>query len=637
MFRHQDQTAPPPGWRDNKNQPTVWAYYSHRGQHYDKDLVEDANNIVEVLLIFAGLFAIVVTAFISHTFPMLRPDPNDILISIHQELRHPGTNSAPYEHYIPPTYVVRVNCFLFAGLFLCMLVAIFGLLVKQWTRSYERGFSNISSPHLRARIRHFRYKGAKKWRLAGIVGFLSLLMHLAIFVSAVGIIDLLVWTSPTVGYVACTVFIIGVAVYLATNLLPLFILNAPFHSPVSQFLAGAKQWVRYPIEAGSKYLRSRHQGEEGRLESNQEILEDHFGPSQGKESDENSIARSQIHLDLDIICHLLKTADNSTERWLLDLCFEKIPELTILGQQDASAFHSRQIIMEVYKFLAKGCIMVNKRGEDEVNPDRIPRARLLCNFMTWYLKLPRTIEQNERLKQTLYYGYDPTLLARLLAESDHAPSIITATTTLGHIDHLNDPRSSDGCPVCHRETVTVAIAWTEDDAGPRDQDKVQKVTSLLIKRTECILFADSIGNTSQSAARSECQPSLAALEKGFQRSNPTERDKRLWLNFIVDKEQVASESLKEIWFSPLRTTLNELQIKRAMSPFRPADNASSLTTLQPPRLNYPSPAAQGRGAGFPFHRQQTTSGSTPSGPPATSPSPSFLRPTFSPPPNHDSQ
>jgi hypothetical protein len=46
-----DMTSAPPGQRE---MPTIWGYYSQMGEHYDKDLVEDANNTVDVLLIFVG-------------------------------------------------------------------------------------------------------------------------------------------------------------------------------------------------------------------------------------------------------------------------------------------------------------------------------------------------------------------------------------------------------------------------------------------------------------------------------------------------------------------------------------------------------------------------------------------------------
>jgi hypothetical protein len=59
VFRYEDKTAPPPSFGQSgdggKDQPTIWSYYIKRGEEYDKDLVEDANNTVEVLLIFVSL------------------------------------------------------------------------------------------------------------------------------------------------------------------------------------------------------------------------------------------------------------------------------------------------------------------------------------------------------------------------------------------------------------------------------------------------------------------------------------------------------------------------------------------------------------------------------------------------------
>ncbi|KIM22647.1 hypothetical protein M408DRAFT_28562 [Serendipita vermifera MAFF 305830] len=565
---------------------------------------------------------------------MLQPDPKDILASIYIQMRNPGTTTAQDEPFEAPPYAVRVNCFLFAGLFTSMLVALLGILVKQWMRSYQRELAGVSSPHLRARIRHFRFNGAKRWHLASIVGLLSIFMHLALFISAVGIIDLLLATAPTVGYVALSVFLIGATFFFVTTLLPIFILDAPFRSPLSIFLSGLRR--RLSRIRAPAYLRERRKRKTGDDASSdvvkEEGLEDHIQQSQGGESDENSIVRTKIHLDLDIICHLLSTADKSTERWLLDLCFEKLPNLHLLEQNDAHAFNSRDIIIEVYNFLARGCIMSNKNGEDEVNSDRLPRARQLCKFMAWYLTLPRTPEENERLAQNLEKGGDPTLLAKLLAKDENTPTVIVATTALGQIEHFRQSGTSHQCSVCQAETSAI----TKVDPDPettegRDENKVHAITSLLIKRTDCLRTrTEPLEKTSK-----DCADALAALQTALDSCNPTEKNKKLWLQVLKERETGASISLKEAWFTPLRTKLNDLQIKRGGSPFRPADNpalANSNVTLQPPRLNYPNPATQARGTGFPFHRQTTSSGSSFSSP-ATSPSPSSLRPPFSPTPN----
>ena len=159
---------------------------------------------------------------------MMTQSPNDILMSIYNETRSPGSPTILDEPFVIPPYAIRVNCFLFAGLFTSMLVAMLGILVKQWTRSYQRELAGVSSHHLRARIRHFRYNGANRWNLASIVGILSIFMHLALFISAVGIMDLLMSTVPEVGYVAVSVFCLGTGFFAFTTILPLLSSTRPF-------------------------------------------------------------------------------------------------------------------------------------------------------------------------------------------------------------------------------------------------------------------------------------------------------------------------------------------------------------------------------------------------------------------------
>ncbi|KAG8804369.1 hypothetical protein FRC17_005979, partial [Serendipita sp. 399] len=99
---------------DIHEETTIWGHYIERGRHYDADFVRDTESTVDSLLIFAGLFSAVVSAFISQTFPLLKADTADTLDSILQQLRQPGSQT---KAFAVPEYAIRVNCFLFAGLF----------------------------------------------------------------------------------------------------------------------------------------------------------------------------------------------------------------------------------------------------------------------------------------------------------------------------------------------------------------------------------------------------------------------------------------------------------------------------------------------------------------------------------------
>lgn len=49
-----EHTALPPGAEGTKETPTIWSYYAKKGQHHDNDLIGDATNTADVLLIFVS-------------------------------------------------------------------------------------------------------------------------------------------------------------------------------------------------------------------------------------------------------------------------------------------------------------------------------------------------------------------------------------------------------------------------------------------------------------------------------------------------------------------------------------------------------------------------------------------------------
>ncbi|KAG8749060.1 hypothetical protein FRC14_001715 [Serendipita sp. 396] len=571
VFTNQDHTAPPPGYDKTNNAGqearTVWSYYDEKGHHFDADLVGDSNNTVEVLLIFAGLFSAVVSAFISQTYPMLKPDPVDTLGLMLQELRKPG--SVPEQHFVIPAYAVRVNCFLFAGLFVSMIVALLSILVKQWTRSYQRHLAGISSPHLRARIRHFRYYGVKRWHLAGIVGLLSIFMHFALFVSAVGIIDLLLATAPTVGYVALSMFVPGALFFLITTLIPLFVLDAPFRSPLSNLLVKMKRSIHLP-----EIQRQKNDD----IEMSKEGLEDQVENTQEIDIGENKIVRTKVDLDLDILTHLLSVADKSTERWLLDLCFEKLPKLAILEQQDPESILRREIILEVYIFLAKGCIDT-QGSRKEIKPDRLMRARQLCEFIAWFLSLPRSTATRTRLRQQLSKGYDPMELPNALATDTSSASLLPAITAQARLEHLFDQEADDGtCTVCDK--ATGKLLNLRGGVQKDREQRSQVITSFIISHSDCLSFHAKAATGPPGTGRtSMCSQSLRHLTDTLSLvSVPTGKEKAEWINLVKQRREKSHPNLHPSWFNKLAMMLDGLETTSGSSRRTPSPSQMAAGT-----------------------------------------------------------
>ncbi|PVF95409.1 hypothetical protein CPB86DRAFT_817232 [Serendipita vermifera] len=566
----QEHSTPPPNWDQlGQDPPSIWAFYSNLGKSYDGDLVKDVTNTVENLLIFAGLFSAVVTAFISQTYPMLQPDQKDHLSRIYQELRNPGSSEPLDEQsFVPPAYAVRVNCFLFAGLFISMMVAFLSILVKLWTRGYQRDLEGISSAHLRSRIRHYRYVGAERWGFVTIVALLSIFMHLALFVSAIGIIDLLLSTSKTVGFVALIVLALGVLAFLVTSAIPAFAPDAPFQSPWSRVLTNGKGIVQ------SYFQFPRRRNKQDRDGTGlQDTVE---RPLEGRSEDYKAV-RHRLDLDLEVLCHILNEADNSTQRWVLDLCFQKLPELVLLQEQHPDLILEKRVITEVYLFLSRTCMGMSK-GKKAVISKRLPRAVQLCKFLSWYLSLPRTPEISHSLRERLP-EFEVNEMPTALAKDGEKDPRLHAFSAKGRLKHLKeDQKDQVKCQICLTALDELESCVNKDikpakDPQNQNSEKAQdtqppfvhQFQEVLVQITDCILDAEKRVKKEKddTMCQEKCQlyykrlTSIVKLHSESPDRAPKLLNLKEWEAFLEQKRKPLDESSVIVteWFDNLKKLL----------------------------------------------------------------------------------
>ncbi|KDR66588.1 hypothetical protein GALMADRAFT_80752, partial [Galerina marginata CBS 339.88] len=102
---------------------------------------EEVNN----LLIFAGLFSAVVTAFVIESYKTLQPDPNstvvDLLSRIATRLENPPLNEVSHitsvASFSPSSSSIRVNILWFISLILSLTTVLVGIITLQWLREYQ--------------------------------------------------------------------------------------------------------------------------------------------------------------------------------------------------------------------------------------------------------------------------------------------------------------------------------------------------------------------------------------------------------------------------------------------------------------------------------------------------------------------
>jgi hypothetical protein len=157
-------------------------------------------------------------------------------LRISQQLHNVSTT--PYNHTStePPRWAVRVNCYLYVSLALTLSSAFVSVLALQWIRNYDLDTSNRANPRERALYRHFRFQGLKNWRLSQIISTLPGLIHVALLLFFLGLIEWLFQTNKVVAFAMLSAVGSVVLFYMITQGAAVANVSAPFRTPISHII-----------------------------------------------------------------------------------------------------------------------------------------------------------------------------------------------------------------------------------------------------------------------------------------------------------------------------------------------------------------------------------------------------------------
>ncbi|KAG8927698.1 hypothetical protein FRC01_007067, partial [Tulasnella sp. 417] len=173
-----------------------WKRYDSLADSNDRKMSKHLNDNLDVLLIFAGLFSAINTAFISFTMPALSPNPSTETNKLLRLMMSGAGNqtlalsdSQPFE---PEPISIAINCLLYASLSCSLLAAMGVMMCKEWLHSFDRS-GQTGSIEDQGRLRQRKLDGARRWELEAIIDFL-----------------------PNIVLFSVTLFFIGLGVYLLT-------------------------------------------------------------------------------------------------------------------------------------------------------------------------------------------------------------------------------------------------------------------------------------------------------------------------------------------------------------------------------------------------------------------------------------
>ncbi|KAJ6595655.1 hypothetical protein DFH09DRAFT_144357 [Mycena vulgaris] len=237
-------------------QSRVWAIYLAEAEKYDKALVESWRDGVTGILIFAGLFSAIVTAFIIDSYKTLLGNSGDITVQLLTQISlqlaeiSRGNNSSVLlvstpPQFVPSTPALACNIFWFTSLGLSLTCALIATLLGQWAQNFlHRAELRSGVPVVAARIMSYLYYGIRRFDMHTVVVVIPLLLHASLFFFFAGLVAFLIPVNLVVMGLCSGILFIFMMVYLAFTILPLCYLDCPYRTPLSGALWHATAWYR---------------------------------------------------------------------------------------------------------------------------------------------------------------------------------------------------------------------------------------------------------------------------------------------------------------------------------------------------------------------------------------------------------
>ncbi|PSR74777.1 hypothetical protein PHLCEN_2v9574 [Hermanssonia centrifuga] len=229
---------------------TGWSAIEDYAWKNDEQSMKIFSEDIDTLLVFAGLFSAVLTAFVVPAYGMLQQDnvqvSADFLARISAKLDsfqitpsfinstaspNPSASGGSVSSFTVSTSARWINILWFLSLLFSLSSALFGILAKQWIREYLQWNQTTASPRENILLRQLRSEAWVKWKVPAGIAAIPALLEVAVVLFLLGLIVFL-WTLD---FVVALVINIAAGVILiiafVVTTLPAFFQHCPYKSP----------------------------------------------------------------------------------------------------------------------------------------------------------------------------------------------------------------------------------------------------------------------------------------------------------------------------------------------------------------------------------------------------------------------
>ncbi|KAI9449822.1 hypothetical protein BJY52DRAFT_1419836 [Lactarius psammicola] len=211
----------------------IFSMYITRAMKFDKENVDNWDGQANGILLFTGLFSSTVATFIAISYQNLQQDPNTItqslLVQISQQLSNATTggistaaSTSTQIPFTPATSAVFINSVWFLSLVLSL--------------TYRQIIQRNHAPHVRAHIREYFSRGARKFGIFGLAEMLPFLLLVSIFLFFAGLIVFAFLANHTVAYTTVAIVAFCIISYIVLTIMQFIFHDCPYYTPLTSIL-----------------------------------------------------------------------------------------------------------------------------------------------------------------------------------------------------------------------------------------------------------------------------------------------------------------------------------------------------------------------------------------------------------------
>ncbi|KAJ7834586.1 hypothetical protein B0H14DRAFT_2314485, partial [Mycena olivaceomarginata] len=213
----------------------VWKLYMDLAKEFDKNLAELFSSDLDPLLIFAGLFSAILSAFLIEIRKGLQEDLQSVtnnLLTVLIQSQHNSTAAEipPSSTFVPTLSSRWVNGLWFTSLVFSLISALGASVAKGWVTQFSPNVSGSSWSDVSLHCE--RLRDLERWCLTMIIECLPILIHIAFFLFAAGLVVLLFNDDLPIAIVVLVLTAVVGAAYIGNSIVSAYYLNSPLRTPV---------------------------------------------------------------------------------------------------------------------------------------------------------------------------------------------------------------------------------------------------------------------------------------------------------------------------------------------------------------------------------------------------------------------